>query len=113
MVTKVGERGQVGIRGASVTDEWEQLVKFAAGRNGQTFADFIVDVTRTAALAIVKHKRPDAPDDSAEPGVSSTLPVRIEDVAASLTEQIARLGAEQDERLARLERQARLGRRRR
>ena len=55
MVTKVGERGQVGIRGASVTDEWEALVKFAAKRQGTTFADFIVDVTRAAALAIVKH----------------------------------------------------------
>ena len=65
MVTKIGERGQVGIRGASVTDEWEQLVKFAAKRNGQTFGDFVVDVTRTAALAIVKHKRPDTPDDTA------------------------------------------------
>ena len=61
MVTKVGERGQVGIRGASVTDEWEQLVKFAAKRQGTTFADFIVDVTRTAALAIVKHRRQTLP----------------------------------------------------
>ena len=77
-------------------------MKFAAKRNGQTFGDFVVDVTRTAALAIVRHK-PDTPDDNAaEPEVSSTLPVRIEDVAASLTEQIARLSAEQEERLARL-----------
>ena len=117
MVTKVGERGQVGIRGASVTDEWEALVKFAAKRQGTTFADFIVDVTRTAALAIVKHQRHDTPSDSADaaegPAVSTTLPVRIEDVAANLTEQIARLSAEQDERLARLERQARRGRWRR
>ena len=117
MVTKVGDRGQVGIRGASVTDEWEQLVKFAAKRQGTTFADFIVDVTRTAALAIVKHHGttlpPTLPDAAAaEPAVSSTLPVRIEDVAASLTEQMAKLAAEQDERLARIERQARLGRRR-
>ena len=82
-------------RGASVTDEWEQLVKFAAKRQGTTFADFIVDVTRTAALAIVKHKRQDTPDDTAAdaeggPEVSSTLPVRIEDVAASLYDQFAK-----------------------
>ena len=113
MVTKVGERGQVGIRGAAVTDEWEQLVKFAAKRNGQTFSDFVVDVTRTAALAIVKLKRGDTPDDTAEPEVSPTLPVRIEDVAASLQEQMAKLAADQEERLARIERQTRRGRWRR
>ena len=126
MVTKLGERGQVGIRGAAVTDEWEQLVKFAAKRNGQTFSDFIVDVTRTAALAIVKHK-PDTPDDTpAEPegGRSTALPVRIEDVAASLHDQLAQLAerqhvdlaqlaADQKERLARIERHARRGRWRR
>ena len=74
MVTKVGERGQVGIRGSSVTDEWEKLIKTAASRNGQTFADFVVDTTRAAALAIVKR----------EETVSATLPARIEDVAAAL-----------------------------
>ena len=140
MVTKVGERGQVGIRGASVTDEWEQLVKFAAKRNGQNFADFIVDTTRAAALIIVKHQRPDdtpgdTPDDAESPAVSSTLPIRLEDIAADLTdrlaqiaggqadgmarleaaqaERIARLEATQTERLARIERQARRGRWRR
>ena len=122
MVTKVGGRGQVGIRGTSVTDEWEQLVKFAAGKNGQTFADFVVDTTRAAALAIVKHKR-DTPDDTAatadvgsDPAVSSTLPVRIEDVAAGLQEQLATLanmGTEQQDRLDRIERQGRRGRWRR
>ena len=103
VVTKVGERGQVGIRGSSVTDEWEKLIKTAASRNGQTFADFVVDTTRAAALAIVKR----------EETVSATLPARIEDVAASLIEQLAKMGAEQQDRLDRIERQGRRGRWRR
>ena len=103
MVTKVGGRGQVGIRGTAVTDEWEALVKLAASRNGQTFADFVVDTTRAAALAVVKR----------EPTVTPAVPARIEDVAASLIEQLAKMGAEQQDRLDRIERQGRRGRWRR
>ena len=55
MVTKVaGNQGQITLKGVPITDEWQQLVTVAAKRNGQTFAEFVADVTRAAALAIVK-----------------------------------------------------------
>ena len=115
MVTKVaGNQGQITLKGVPITDEWQQLVTVAAKRNGQTFAEFVADVTRAAALAIVK----------GEAAVTAAVPARIEDVAASLHEQIvqlaerqhvdlAQLAIDQKERLARIERHARRGRWRR
>lgn len=104
MVTKLADkRGQITMKGHEVTDEWEQLVKVAAGRNGQTFATFVVDTTRAAALAIVKN----------EPAVPTAVPIRLEDVGASLAEQIAALAERQDARLERIERVSRRGRWRR
>src|SRR3954454_14901531 len=89
MVTKVGGRGQLGIRGGEVTDEWEALIKVAARKNGQTLASFIVDVTRAAALAIVKGE----PDPAT---VTATVPARLEDVATGLQEQLAAISQRQE-----------------
>jgi uncharacterized protein (DUF1778 family) len=98
MVTKLaGNRAQVTLKGTAISDDWEQLVKVAASRNGQTIADFVVDTTRAAALAIVKN----------EPAVPAAVPARIEDVAASLSEQLTKLATDQDARMAALERQTR------
>lgn len=119
MVTKLADgRGQITLKGHRVNDEWEALLKAAAGRNGQTVADFVVDVTRDAAQAIMK----------GQPALPAALPApRLEDVAASLLARFADMGAqlaasqqatadqlrrEQADQLARLRRQSRLSRRR-
>ena len=98
-----GNRWQVTIKSAAVTAEWEQLLKVAAKRQGTTFADFIVDTTRTAAQAVVK----------SEPVPTAEVPARLEDVGATLAEQIAALAEEQRDRLERIERASRRGRWRR
>ena len=116
MVTRLsGGRGQIALKGHRIDDEWEALIKAAAGKNGQTFADFVVDVTRHAAQAIMK----------GEPALPAALPApRLEDVAASLVARMADMAAEQRaateqlrleqaERMAALERQTRRARWRR
>ena len=107
MVTKVaGNQGQITLKGVPITDEWQELVARAAKRNGQGFSDFVADVTRVAALAIMK----------GEPALPAALPARIEDVGATLAEQIAAIAERQDARLDRIERasaRARRGRWRR
>ena len=80
MVTKLADkRGQIAIKGHEVTDEWEARVRKAAQRTGSTMAGFIVDHTTSAAQAILKN----------EPAIPAALPVRIEDVAAGLHDQLA------------------------
>jgi len=91
MVTKLHDgRGQVSLKGHSITNEWEQLVKTAAGRNGQTVADFVVDVTRDAAQAILK----------GEAAVPAALPARPEELVDRLAEAMARRADEQAAQLA-------------
>jgi hypothetical protein len=104
VVTKLSDgRGQTTIKGKEIDDEWEALIRRAAGRVGQTVAAFVVDHTRAAAQAILTNTPVGPP----------ALPVRIEDVANALTDQVAGLAAEQRDRLDRIERQARRGRWRR
>ena len=108
MVTKAaGNRWQVTIKSATVTAEWEQTIKVAAKRQGTTFADFIVHTSNVAALAVIKQ----------EPVPTAAVPIRIEDVAAGLQEQLAKMAAAQDARAAELRqeiaRHARRGRWRR
>ena len=110
MVTMLaGGRGQVVIKGKGVTLDWEQLVRTAAARNGQQFADAVVDVMRDWALAIIRREPlPEVPP--------SALPMRLEDIQAGLDEKFAQLAAQttaQTERLARVERYARRYTRRR
>ena len=117
MVTMLGGgRGQVVIKGKGVTLDWEQLVRKAAERNGQQFADAVVDTMRDWALAIIKREP--------LPEVSPTaLPVRLEDIQAGLDERFAQLAelaerqaaaqAAQAEELARVGRYARRYTRRR
>lgn len=119
MVTKLADgRGQITLKGHRVDDDWETLIKAAAGRNGQTVADFVVDITRDAAQAIMK----------GQPALPAALPApRIEDIAKTLVAQLADMGAqlaasqqaatdllrrEQAEQIDRLRRQGRLNRRR-
>jgi hypothetical protein len=112
VVTKLSDgRGQTTIKGKEIDAEWEALVKRAAGRVGQTVAAFVVDHTRSAAQAILTNTPVGPP----------ALPMRIEDVAGSLAEQVERLAERQAADLAqlaaeqrdRLDRQARRGRWRR
>lgn len=109
MVTRLSDgRGQVTFKGHAVTDEWEALIKGAAKRNGQTAADFVVNVTRDAAQALLK----------GEPAVPAAVPARMEDVADRLAErlagEVARVADElrhaQDSALAEMRRKARRGR---
>ena len=117
MVTLLaGGRGQVVIKGKGVTLDWEQLVRKAAERNGQQFADAVVDTMHDWALAIIRREpQPEVPP--------AALPVRLEDVQAGLDERFARVtqlvekqaavAAAQTDRLARVERYARRYTRRR
>jgi uncharacterized protein (DUF1778 family) len=85
MVTKLSDgRGQTTLKAHAVTDDWEQLVKAAAQRNGQTVADFVVSVTRDAAQAILK-------GDSAVP---AGVPARQEDVTDRLAAIVERMEAD-------------------
>jgi uncharacterized protein (DUF1778 family) len=96
-------RGQTTLKGREITNEWEALVRKAASRVGATVAGFVVDHTTAAAQSILKD----------EPVGPPALPVRIEDVAASLHDQLTRISAEQNERIELLRRQVRRGRWRR
>jgi uncharacterized protein (DUF1778 family) len=124
MVTKLADgRGQVTLKGHEITDEWEELVRKAAKRNGQSVAAFVATFTTEAAQAILK----------GQSAVPSAVPARLEDVADALsskltealnelrreqsetTERLARkqseaVAAAMAETLAKLERQARRGR---
>jgi uncharacterized protein (DUF1778 family) len=87
MVTKLSDgRGQVTLKGHAVSDEWETLVKTAAKRNGQGLADFLVNVTRDAAQAILKGSS----------AVPAAVPARPEDVADKLAERFAEELAKRD-----------------
>ena len=109
--TKLADgRGQISFKGHVVNDEWE-LVRKAVEPIGTTFAGFVVDHTTVAAQAILK----------GEAVVPAAPPMRIEDVAVGIAEQVASLAerqearlvdfaAEQQARLDRIERTARRGR---
>ena len=111
MVTKLSDgRGQITLKGHRVDDDWEQLLKAAAGRNGQTVADFVVDVTRNAAQAIMKGESvvPSALPAPRLEEIAETLVARLTDMGARLaasqqaaTDQLRREQAEQIERLRR------------
>lgn len=100
MVTKLHDgRGQITLKGHEVTADWEQLAKKAAERQGQSFAAFVVGVTTDAAQAMLK----------GQPAVPAALPMRIEDVADSLTARMEAMQAAMDARLAVMERASRRG----
>jgi Protein of unknown function (DUF1778) len=125
VTTLADGRGQTTLKGREITAEWENLIRKAAERTSSTVAGFVVTHTTPAAQAILKN----------EPVGPVALPIRLEDIAADLTdrlaqiaggqadgmarleaaqaERIARLEATQAERLARIEREARRGRWRR
>ena len=103
MVTKLSDgRGQTSFKGHAVTDEWEQLVRKAVERTGTTFAGFVVDHTTAAAQAVLK----------GEAVAPAALPMRIEDVANGIAEQVALIADRQEARIANLanEQAARLDR---
>ena len=77
MVTKVLGSGQVGIRGAAVTDDWERLVKTAAARKWP-------DLQR---LDRRRHHGRGASRPEGRATVPATVPARIEDEIAAAAER--------------------------
>ena len=85
MVTKLADgRGQTTLKGHEITDEWEDLVKKAAKRNGQSVAAFVATFTTEAAQAILK----------GQSAVPAAVPARLEDVADALTGAVEKLADE-------------------
>ena len=85
MVTKLADgRGQTTLKGHEITDEWEELVRKAAKRNGQSVAAFVATFTTEAAQAILK----------GQSAVPSAVPARVEDVADIVTAAVQKIADE-------------------
>jgi uncharacterized protein (DUF1778 family) len=93
MPLKVDARSQLNLKGARITSEFLALLKTAAGRQGQTVTDFIVDTTTAEAQRVVK----------GEAASGAAVPAKPEDVADKLAErfaeELAKRTAEQNARI--------------
>jgi uncharacterized protein (DUF1778 family) len=102
---RTDNRIQWTLKGYEFDAEFMNLIRMAAGRQGQTLAAFVADTLRERATAILK-----AQEDVTPLG---TPPVRVEDAVAELRESVTELGRRQAEELAAMRREARRGRWRR
>jgi|tagenome__1003787_1003787.scaffolds.fasta_scaffold20586274_2 hypothetical protein len=108
---RTDNRGQWTIKHADLGPEFQNLVRMAAERQGQTVGAFVVETLRERATTLLKSDSEGTP--------RGTPPARLEDVAASLTTRmdemfgtlaerqaasLARFEREQAERLARMRR---------
>ena len=100
MVTKLsGNRSQISLKSSLVTDEWANLIRTAAKRDGASFADWIIYKTTEAAHATLKGE--------VVPMALPVIPSPV-DLPALLQERLDRLERE----LRRRTRGVRAGRRR-
>jgi uncharacterized protein (DUF1778 family) len=85
-------RGQWTIKHTDVGPEFQQLVRVAAERQGQTVGSFVVETLRERAQAIIKGTPEGTP--------LRTAPARLEDVADALLAAVDKRMADMEERLA-------------
>jgi hypothetical protein len=89
---RTDSRGQWTIKHADVGPEFQQLVRVAAERQGQTVGSFVVETLRERAQAVIKGTPEGTPQ--------RTPPARLEDVADALLAAVDRRMADMEQRLA-------------
>jgi uncharacterized protein (DUF1778 family) len=89
---RTDNRGQWTIKHTDVGPEFQQLVRVAAERQGQTVGSFVVETLRERAQTIIKGTPEGTP--------LRTAPARIEDVADALLAAVDKRMASMEERLA-------------
>jgi len=89
---RTDSRGQWTIKHTDVGPEFQQLVRVAAERQGQTVGSFVVETLRSRAQAFIKGTPESTP--------LRTAPARIEDVADALLAAVDKHMADMEERLA-------------
>jgi hypothetical protein len=107
MPLKQDTRHQLNLKGRRLDGEFQALAKAAAGRRGQSLADFVVDAVTAEAQRVLKGEAPEG----------AAPPARPEDLADRLSAQLAELAAglrqDQAAALEAVGREARRGRWRR
>jgi hypothetical protein len=89
---RTDSRGQWTIKHVDVGPEFQQLVRVAAERQGQTVGSFVVETLRERAQAVIKGTPEGTP--------ARTPPARLEDVADALLAAVDKRMADMEERLA-------------
>jgi hypothetical protein len=89
---RTDSRGQWTIKHADVGPEFQQLVRVAAERQGQTVGSFVVETLRERAQAVIKGTPEGTP--------ARTPPARLEDVADALLAAVDKRMADMEQRLA-------------